>query len=259
MGNGQAADCYVHADAGLALAALDQALEGHAPSADSYHTQETRSTCRQRVGRSSYVRHRPGTIDTRDAARTLDETIPGNIGMVLGGGQQNHFGIMLCNRQRDYLVPNLHFASIGQGLTTAMGAVIAKRNQPAFLMEGDAGFMMHLAEFETAVRYNIPLLVCVFNDQGFAAEYHHYREKPDVNIDMIAIHSPDLGAVGRALGGRGALVTYTDELRAAALEFATTRLRRSSTSASRHRDQHPESTALPRRRRPVAASAEGEP
>ena len=38
---------------------------------------------------------------------------------------------------------------------------------------------------------------------------------------MIAIHSPDLGAVGRALGGRGALVRTPEELRAAALEFAS--------------------------------------
>ena len=219
MGNGQAADCYVHADAGLALAALDQALAGHAPSANSYHAQETLDLLGSALADPRTFDIGPGTVDTRDAARTLDETIPGNIGMVLGGGQQNHFGIMLCNRQRDYLVPNLHFASIGQGLTTAMGAVIARRNQPAFLMEGDAGFMMHLAEFETAVRYNIPLLVCVFNDQGFAAEYHHYRKNLGGHIDVVQIPTPDLGKVAVALGGRGALATSTDELRRAAADF----------------------------------------
>jgi thiamine pyrophosphate-dependent acetolactate synthase large subunit-like protein len=139
--------------------------------------------------------------------------------MVLGGGQQNHFGIMLCNRQRDYLVPNLQFASIGQGLTTAMGAVIARGRQPAFLMEGDAGFMMHLAEFETAARYNIPLMVCVFNDQGFAAEYHHYRKNLGDHISVVQIPTPDLGNVGVALGGSGALATSTEELRRAAEDF----------------------------------------
>lgn len=44
-----------------------------------------------------------------------------------------------------------------------MGAVIA-HGGPGFLMEGDAGLMMHLAEFETAVRYGLPLFVAVFND-----------------------------------------------------------------------------------------------
>jgi thiamine pyrophosphate-dependent acetolactate synthase large subunit-like protein len=100
-----------------------------------------------------------------------------------------------------------------------MGASIAK-GTPSFLMEGDGGFMMHLAEFETAVRYRVPVMVNVFNDEGFGAELHHYRGKSGVNLDMIAIPSPDLGAVGRALGGRGALVRTPDELRAAALEFA---------------------------------------
>jgi thiamine pyrophosphate-dependent acetolactate synthase large subunit-like protein len=126
---------------------------------------------------------------------------------------------MLANRQRSWLLPNLHFGCIGQGLTTAMGAVIAQGNSPAFLMEGDAGLMMHLAEFETAVRYRIPVMVAVFNDGGYAAEYHHYRYN-DVNIGVTAISTPDLGAVGVALGGRGSLVRTPAELEQAAKEFA---------------------------------------
>jgi thiamine pyrophosphate-dependent acetolactate synthase large subunit-like protein len=86
-------------------------------------------------------------------------------------------------------------------------------------MEGDAGFMMHLAEFETAARYNIPLMVCVFNDQGFAAEYHHYRKNLGDHISVVQIPTPDLGNVGVALGGSGALATSTEELRRAAEDF----------------------------------------
>jgi thiamine pyrophosphate-dependent acetolactate synthase large subunit-like protein len=79
--------------------------------------------------------------------------------------------------------------------------------------------MMHLAEFETAVRYRVPVFVAVNNDEGFGAEYHHYVDKAGVNIDIVSIPTPDLGAVGRALGGRGALVRNADELRRAAAEF----------------------------------------
>ncbi|HKN98652.1 MAG TPA: thiamine pyrophosphate-dependent enzyme [Pseudonocardiaceae bacterium] len=64
------------------------------------------------------------------------------------------------------------FGRIGQGLTTAIGALVAADDQPAFLVEGDAGFMMHLPEFETAVRYGLPILVVLFNDQLLGAEYH---------------------------------------------------------------------------------------
>jgi len=219
MSGHRTADCYVQADAKLGLAALNAALAEQSVKSDGYHTTKTREMIATAWDDRREYEIPPGTIDPRAAVRTLDDAIPPNIGMVLGGGHQNHFGIMLANRQRTWLLPNLHFACLGEGLTTAMGASIAK-GTPSFLMEGDGGFMMHLAEFETAVRYRVPVMVNVFNDEGFGAELHHYRGKAGVNLDMIAIRSPDLGAVGRALGGRGTLVRTPDELRAAAQEFA---------------------------------------
>jgi acetolactate synthase-1/2/3 large subunit len=219
MSGQRTADCYVQADARLGLEALNAALADQSVKADGYHTPEIREKLSAAWDDPRSYPIPPGTIDPREAVRTLDETVPPEHGMVLGGGHQNHFGIMLANRHRSWLLPNLHFACLGQGLTTAMGASIAT-GTPCYLMEGDGGFMMHLAEFETAVRYRVPVMVNVFNDEGFGAELHHYKDKPGVDLDMIAIPSPDLGAVGRALGGRGALVRTADELRAAAREFA---------------------------------------
>jgi acetolactate synthase-1/2/3 large subunit len=217
MGDGRSADAYVHSDARLGVEALVEQLGSG--STAGYHNEQTRGLISTALQDDRQYDVPDGTIDPRDAVRVLDDTIPPEIGMVLGGGQQNHFGIMLANRQRDWLLPNLHFGCIGQGLTTAMGAIIAQGNTPAYLMEGDAGLMMHLAEFETAVRYNVPVLAAVFNDEGYAAEYHHYRYN-DVNIDVTAINTPDLGAVGVALGGRGALVRNAAELEQVAKEFS---------------------------------------
>jgi thiamine pyrophosphate-dependent acetolactate synthase large subunit-like protein len=217
MGDGRAPDCYVHADAKLGLRAVVDELGEEKKT--GYQTPETRKLVETALEDDREYEVLPGTIDPREAVRVLDNTIPDEIGMVLGGGQQNHFGIMLANRQRSWLLPNLHFGCIGQGLTTAMGAIIAQGGSPAYLMEGDAGLMMHLAEFETAVRYGIPVMVAVLNDEGYAAEYHHYRYN-DVNIDVTAISTPDLGSVGVALGGRGSIVRSADELERAAKEFA---------------------------------------
>lgn len=216
MGQGRPADLYLHSDARLGAEALLDALGPDA--ALGYHTEEVRTLISGNWDDDKAYPQTPGTIDPRDAVRTLDAAIPPSIGMVLGGGQQNHFGIMLANRQRDWLLPNLHFGCIGQGLTTALGAIIAM-GKPAYLMEGDAGLLMHMAEFETAVRYQIPVLVAVFNDQGYAAEFHHYRYN-DVNIDVTSIPTPDLGAVATAMGGRGALARTPAELEAAAAAFA---------------------------------------
>jgi thiamine pyrophosphate-dependent acetolactate synthase large subunit-like protein len=121
-------------------------------------------------------------------------------------------------RKRRMLLANQHFGCIGQGLTTAIGAMVATDDKPAFLVEGDAGFMMHLPEFETAVRYGLPILVVLFNDQLLGAEYHKAVAK-GLNADLARITTPDMGAVGRALGGRGTLVTDLDTLRTAIDEY----------------------------------------
>jgi thiamine pyrophosphate-dependent acetolactate synthase large subunit-like protein len=57
------------------------------------------------------------------------------------------------------------------------------------------------------------------NDEALGAELH---KSAAVGLDpeLAKISTPDLGAVGTALGGRGALLRSIDELRAAAGEFA---------------------------------------
>jgi acetolactate synthase-1/2/3 large subunit len=151
--------------------------------------------------------------------RILDETVPPEIGLVIGGGQNICFSTILMTKRRRMLLANQHFGCIGQGLTTAMGAITATNNQPAFLMEGDAGFMMHLPEFETAVRYGMPVLVVVMNDQLLGAEYHKAVAKGGVNPELARVTTPNLGDVGRALGGQGSLITNLDDLRTAVAKY----------------------------------------
>jgi acetolactate synthase I/II/III large subunit len=219
MGNGRSADCYLPADARLGVLALTTRLAGRPATPEGFRTAAVRTRIAAALDDPADYEIEPGRVDPRLAARILDQEIPGDIGMVLGGGHQATFGTMLANRTRELTLANMHFGCIGQGLTTAMGAVLAS-GRPAFLMEGDAGFMMHLAEFETAVRYGLPLMVVVFNDEALGAEYHRYVGK-SIDLDATRISTPDLGTVGRALGGRGALVRSPDELRAAARDFVS--------------------------------------
>jgi thiamine pyrophosphate-dependent acetolactate synthase large subunit-like protein len=78
--------------------------------------------------------------------------------------------------------------------------------------------MMHLAEFETAVRYAMPLLVVVMNNQGLAMEYYHL-DAHHMDSELATVSTPDLGAIATACGGRGRLARSIDEVRAAAAEW----------------------------------------
>jgi thiamine pyrophosphate-dependent acetolactate synthase large subunit-like protein len=77
---------------------------------------------------------------------------------------------------------------------------------------------MHLAELETAVRYDMPLLVVVLNDQALGSEYHKMKAH-DRRADLATIPTPDLGGVARSFGGRGCLATRVEDVRQAAADW----------------------------------------
>ncbi|HEX8967940.1 MAG TPA: thiamine pyrophosphate-dependent enzyme, partial [Chloroflexota bacterium] len=137
--------------------------------------------------------------------------------LVMGSGASAGFTTMLFNRPRPVLAGHW-FGCIGQMLPAAMGALVANGNQPTLLVDGDASVMMHLAELETAVRYGMPLLVTVLNDQALGSEYHKMKSH-QMNAELATIPTPDLGKVARAVGGRGRLATTIDDVRQAAAEW----------------------------------------
>ena len=220
MGDGRSADCFVHADGRLGVEALDRALADRSVNKPGYRTEEVRKKLATALDDPQQFELAPNTVDPREVWRNRPSMRRCRRKSAWCLEADNKTTSASCWRTSSGLgcLPNLHFACIGQGMTTAMGAVIAMKT-PAFLMEGDGGFMMHLAEFETAARYKLPLMVAVMNDQGLAAEYHYFQDK-EVDLTMARMQTPDLGNVGVALGGRGALCQSIDDLTTAAAKFA---------------------------------------
>jgi thiamine pyrophosphate-dependent acetolactate synthase large subunit-like protein len=217
MGNGKVADCYVQADAVTALTELTRVLESRGVQLEGFHTPEVhRRLTAPLIDPAEYV-STPGLLDPREAIAVLDAELPGEIGLVLGSGHQVDFGTMLFQRSREVTSNYGMFGAIGQAPLLTIGSVVAT-GRPTFVVEGDASFLMHLAEFETACRYGLPVLVVVMNDEGLGAEYHKARAK-GLAAELAVIPTPELGAVARSLGGGGATVRTTDELRAALAEY----------------------------------------
>jgi thiamine pyrophosphate-dependent acetolactate synthase large subunit-like protein len=140
------------------------------------------------------------------------------VNLYTGNGSQACFSNMLFTRRRPLVLPGYFFGCIGQMLPAAMGAVLATGMKPGILVDGDASFMMHLAEFETAVRYRIPLLVVVMNNQGLGMEYYHL-DAHEMDAELSTVGTPDLGAVAVACGGKGRLARTIEDVRAAAAEW----------------------------------------
>lgn len=219
MGTGRLADCYLQGDAQVTLAALNEELAATGRPGDVFQSPEIARTLAA-VGSEAidYVAE-PGRLDPRQAIRTIDAALPTDIPIVLGSGHQTDFGTMLFDRPRRIVSNYGMFGAIGQAPLITMGWLVGTGNRPTAVVEGDASFIMHLAEFETACRYNWPMLVVVMNDEGLGAEYHKSKVN-GLQEDLSVIPSRDLGNVARALGGEGALATTTDQLSTAVAAYA---------------------------------------
>ena len=60
--------------------------------------------------------------------------------------------------------------SLGWGLSAAMGAKCALPDRPVVCFSGDGGFWYHIAELETAVRNNIPVVTVINNNHGLSQD-----------------------------------------------------------------------------------------
>jgi thiamine pyrophosphate-dependent acetolactate synthase large subunit-like protein len=101
------------------------------------------------------------------------------------------------------------FQSVGLGLATALGAAIARPDRLTVAALGDGGFLMGVAELETAARLGLSLLVVVYDDAAYGAEVHHFA-----GADHATVTFPDrdLAAIGRGFGCEGIVVRCADDL-----------------------------------------------
>jgi acetolactate synthase-1/2/3 large subunit len=218
MDSGKAADCYVQTDARLGVASLEAELAGRSFTSIGYRTPEVQQRLVNHFTDSAEFPIEPGRVDPREVCLALDAAVPIDIPLVMGSGASTGFTTMLFNRPGRRVLAGHFFGCIGQMLPAAMGALVAGGRKPMLLVDGDASLMMHLAELETAVRCDMPLLVTVLNDQALGSEYHKMRAH-DMQADLATISTPDLGAVARSFGGRGRLATSIEEVREAAAEW----------------------------------------
>ncbi len=81
--------------------------------------------------------------------------------------------------------------AIGPGFPMSVGAAIAT-GKKTVVIHGDGGFMFHATELATCAQYQVPLIVCVFNDSGYGV----LRWLQDTRFGRI--NETDLGKVAFA-------------------------------------------------------------
>jgi thiamine pyrophosphate-dependent acetolactate synthase large subunit-like protein len=104
------------------------------------------------------------------------------------------------------------FQSVGLGLATAIGSAIARPDRLSVLGTGDGGFLMGIAELETAVRLALPLVVVVYNDAAYGAEVHHFSDSDPADLAIVRFPMTDIAAIARGHGAEGLVVRSRQDL-----------------------------------------------
>jgi acetolactate synthase-1/2/3 large subunit len=131
--------------------------------------------------------------------------------LVSDGGEIGQWAQALVRTDRRII--NGVAGTIGVSLPFAIAAQLARPEHPVVAVMGDGTFGFHMAEFDTAVRYDLPVIVVVGNDARWNAEYQiqlrQYGAERAKNCDLLPSR---YDRVAEALGGFGALVSTAADL-----------------------------------------------
>lgn len=102
-------------------------------------------------------------------------------------------------------------ASMAYALPGAIGAQLAYPDRRVFALAGDGAFAMLMGDFVTAVKYELPIVVVVFNNAKLALITLEQEAKglPDWGTDLL---NPDFAAFANACGGAGYTVEDPGQL-----------------------------------------------
>ncbi len=209
IGRTHRAHVGVQADAKLAIEALLSRLDDVSGNDAQFNEkiwssrEGVRTAMRKRLGEDwPYVMDKLRDALPRDGVFVRDQTISA----YNWGNQQ--FPIY---EPRSTMNPTS--GAIGPGLPLAIGAAIGSGKRTV-VIHGDGGFMFHATEMATAAQYQVPLLICVFNDQGYGV-LRWLQDTRFGRINETDIGKMDFTTMAKSMGVPGERVKSVEEFKAA--------------------------------------------
>ena len=154
-----------------------------------------------------------GHLHPVELCRALDAFLARHPGgtLICDGGEIGQWPQALVRAGRRLV--NGVSGTIGASLPFAIAAKALTPGEPVVAVLGDGTFGFHMAEFDTALRYGLPIIAIVGNDARWNAEYQiqlrSYGRERARHCDLLPTRYDEVAV---ALGGFGALVTSSEAL-----------------------------------------------
>lgn len=115
----------------------------------------------------------------------------------------------IFNEQHSYVGPTS--GAMGYGLPAAIGAKLAFPNKKIITLAGDGGFMMTAQELETAVRYHIPVICLVFNNNMYGTIRMHQEIHYPERVIATDLGKVSFATLAKSVGAKGYTVRTLSE------------------------------------------------
>ncbi|HKW36990.1 MAG TPA: thiamine pyrophosphate-binding protein, partial [Burkholderiales bacterium] len=146
-------------------------------------------------------------------AQAMRAALPRDGIMIVDAGNAGkHVRVFMDTFQPDTYMYTDDWGSVGAAFPIALGAKLARPDQPVMAALGDMGMMCNLGELETAVRERIPVVCVVFNDFGLGNERAFQKELYGGRTFAVDYGDVDFAALARVFGAFGERVTRPSEV-----------------------------------------------
>ena len=112
---------------------------------------------------------------------------------------------------RTYLSTS-YMGTLGYAFPAALGAKVARPDQPVVCVTGDGGFLFAATELATAMQYGINVVTVVYNDNAYGNSNRDQRERFHGHEIGTELRNPDFAKFAQAFGADGVKLTSPTEL-----------------------------------------------
>lgn len=213
LGMNRALDVGICADVKLTLQALTDALPKETRERSNWFARlhELRTEWQEQLAaralETSDLLH-PAAFFTE-----LKKWLPRETLFAWDGGDFIHWGRAI--------IPALHpggwlrlgpLGTIGSALPNSLALKLAKPDNPVVMITGDGSLGFYIAELDTAVRYNLPVVIIVGNDGGWGLERELQAATTGPDIVACELRRTRYDVVMQGFGGGGETINELREI-----------------------------------------------
>jgi len=151
------------------------------------------------------------------AAKALQEVLPKDAVVCVDVGNVTVWIARYFAAEDQTFIVSPWLGTMGVALPSALAAKLSCPDRAVAAFAGDGGFTMLMGDFNTAVKYGLPILTVVINNGvlGMIKFEQEVMGHPEFGIDL---HNPNYAEYAKACGGYGVRVTEPDSVKSSIKE-----------------------------------------